>query len=189
MRGSPARTLTFVAIAFLVVGTACSETGVGHGNFTVSPPPAPSESVSPSPAPSESASPGPASPLSAGVATLILSGGLSSTVPMNQLVLPAVWAPPPGSMDLIWRGSGPAELRLTGAAFVSQARTSADRTLGFTVGTPDGPLVFTSANGECSVTITPALPDNVGGVFSCSALTDGGGVTTVAARGVFSATS
>jgi hypothetical protein len=49
-------------------------------------------------------------------------------------------------------------------------------------------VVFSSTSGECSVTITPALPTNMGGVFTCTLLTDVEGLTTVDARGVFSAT-
>jgi hypothetical protein len=101
---------------------------------------------------------------------------------------PAVWAPPPAPMDITWQGPSTQDLRLSGISFVSRAETSADRALSFTVNGPDGPVVFSSTAGECSVTITPALPDNMGGVFTCTLLTDVEGVTTVDARGVFSAT-
>jgi hypothetical protein len=46
---------------------------------------------------------------------------------------------------------------------------------------------FSSSAGECSVTITPALPDEMGGVFTCTLLTDVQGALTVDARGAFSA--
>jgi hypothetical protein len=184
MRRSRARTLTFVALA--VVGAACAETGVGHGNFSVSPPP---ESVSPSPEPSETASPGPASPLTAGVATLNVSGGVTATVPLPQLVVPAVWGPPPAPMDLTWTETGPQSLRIAGTSFVSRASTNTDLTLSMTIGTTTGAVSFTSNAGECNITITPALPDNMGGVFSCSGLTDEDGRVTVDAQGVFSATA
>jgi hypothetical protein len=91
-------------------------------------------------------------------------------------------------MDITWQGPAAQMLRLSGTSFVSRADTSPDRALSFTVPGPDGPAVFSSAAGECSVTITPALPDNMGGVFTCTLLTDAEGVTTVDARGVFSAT-
>ena len=178
-----------MAIALTVVGVACSQTGVGHGNFSLSPPPGPSESGSPSPEPSVSASPGPASPLTAGVATVNVSGDLTVTVPLPQLVVPAVWGTPPAPMDLTWTETGPQSLRIVGTSFVSRASTNTDLTLSMTIGTATGAASFTSKAGECSITITPALPDNMGGVFSCSGLTDEDGAITVDARGVFSATA
>ncbi|HYY07408.1 MAG TPA: hypothetical protein VFA25_02260 [Actinomycetota bacterium] len=188
MRGARARTLTFVAFAFAVVGAACAETGTGHGNFSLSPPPA-SDSLSPSPSPSGSASPGPASPLTAGVATVNVSGQLTVTVPLPQLVVPAVWGAPPAPMDLTWTETGPQSLRIAGTSFVSRASTNSDLTLSMTIGAANGALSFTSNAGECNITITPALPDNMGGVFSCSGLTDEDGNVTVDAQGVFSATA
>jgi hypothetical protein len=92
-------------------------------------------------------------------------------------------------MDITWNGPSAQQLRLSGVSFVSRATTSPDRELSFTVTGPDGPVVFSSTAGECAVTITPALPNNMGGVFTCTLLTDVEGVTTVDARGVFSATA
>ncbi|MBA3738764.1 MAG: hypothetical protein H0W97_09360 [Actinobacteria bacterium] len=108
-------------------------------------------------------------------------------VPFASITTPAVWAPPPAPMDITWNGPSTQELRLSGTSFVSRAATSADRALSFTVTGPDGLVVFTSTAGECAVTITPALPDNMGGLFTCSLLTDVEGATTIDARGVFSA--
>jgi hypothetical protein len=173
--------------AFLAVLTiACSATGIGHGP-SVSPSPlddSPSLAVV---SPSPTGSPGPASALVAGSATLSLSGELSMDVPFASIALPAVWAPPPAPMDVTWQGPTTQVLRLSGTSFVSRAETGPDHALSFTVPGPDGPAVFSSTAGECSVTITPALPDNMGGVFTCTLLTDAEGVTTVDARGVFSA--
>ena len=152
------------------------------------PPPAPGGVGSPSatPTPDATQSPGPASPLASGAATLILSGDLSQTVTLTNLETPAVWAPPPAPMDIAWTGGGRG-LRLSGTSFVSLAETSADHVLSFTLLGPDGPLEFSSADGGCSITITPALPDNIGGVFACGAMTDAAGATTVDARGTFAA--
>jgi hypothetical protein len=175
---------TFLAVLTI----ACSATGIGHGP-SVSPSPL---DDSPSPAvvsPSPTGSPGPASALVAGSATLSLSGELSMDVPFASIALPAVWAPPPAPMDVTWLGPTTQVLRLSGTSFVSRAETGPDHALSFTVPGPDGPAVFSSTAGECSVTITPALPDNMGGVFTCTLLTDAEGVTTVDARGVFSATA
>ena len=175
-----------VGALLVLLAAACSETGIGHGQ-SISPPPSddsPSPTVSPTPA----SSPGPASPLATGAATLSLSGELSMSVPFASIASPAVWAPPPAPMDITWQGPTTQLLRLSGTSFVSRAETSSDRTLSFTVPGPDGPVAFSSLAGECSVTITPALPDNMGGVFTCTLLTDVEGATTVDARGVFSAT-
>jgi hypothetical protein len=175
-----------VGALLAVLTAACSATGIGHGP-SVSPPPtdgSPSPTLSPSP----TASPGPASPLTTGSATLSLSGDLSMDVPFASIATPAVWAPPPAPMDITWQGTSGQQLRLSGTSFLSRAETSADRAFSFTVAGPDGSVVFSSVAGECNVTITPALPDNVGGIFTCTLLTDVEGVTTVDARGTFVAT-
>jgi hypothetical protein len=175
-----------VGALLVLLAAACTETGIGHGP-SISPPPtsgSPSTTVSPSP----TGSPGPTSALTAGTATLSLSGDLTMTVPFAAIATPAVWAPPPAPMDITWQGPTTQVLRLSGTSFVTRAETGPDHTLSFTVSGPDGPAVFTSTAGECSVTITPALPDNMGGVFTCTQLTDAEGVVTVDARGVFSAT-
>jgi hypothetical protein len=125
--------------------------------------------------------------LDAGVATVSLSGDLTLTVPFATLAAVTVWAPPPAPMDITWEGTQDQGLTLSGTSFVSREETSADRALSFTVVGPDAPVEFSSTAGECAVTITPALPDNMGGIFTCSALTDVEGLTTVDARGSFSA--
>jgi hypothetical protein len=91
-------------------------------------------------------------------------------------------------MDITWVGTGAQQLRLSGLSFVSLSETSEEKVLSFTVTGPDGPVTFSSTVGECNVTITPALPDNMGGVFICTSLADVEGATTVDARGTFSAT-
>lgn len=175
-----------VGALVVLLAATCSETGIGHGP-SISPPQT-SESPSPTVSPSPTGSPGPASPLNAGTASLSVSGDLTLTVPFAAIATPAVWAPPPAPMDITWQGPTTQVLRLSGTSFVTRAETGPDHTLSFTVPGPDGPVVFTSTAGECSVTITPALPDNMGGVFTCTQLTDAEGVSTVDARGVFSAT-
>ena len=189
MRGTWSRTrpaIRMVGTLLAVLTAACSATGVGHGP-SVSPPPS-DGSPSPTLSPSPTGSPGPASILNAGTATVTLSGELTMTVPFASIVVPAVWAPPPAPMDITWQGSATQELRLSGTSFVSRAASGPDHLLAFTVTGPDGPVAFSSTAGECTVTITPALPDNMGGLFTCTLLTDVEGTTTVDARGVFSAT-
>lgn len=173
-----------------VLTAACSATGIGHGpspsiSISISPPGggSPTATLSPSP----SGSPGPESPLEVGVASLSLSGDLTTTVGFTAIESPAVWAPPPAPMDITWTGGPVAQLRLSGTSFVSLADTGADRILSFTVDGPEGPAEFTSSAGECSVTITPALADQMAGVFTCTLLTDAEGALTVEARGTFSA--
>jgi hypothetical protein len=170
-----------------VVTAACSTTGVGHGPSVSS---SPLDDVSPSPtvSPGPTESPGPASSLDTGIANLTLSGDLTLSVPSARLATPAVWAPPPAPMDITWQDSSGQELHLSGTSFVSREETSADHALSFTVAGPDGPVEFSSTTGECTITITPALPDNMGGLFTCTLLTDVEGVTTVDARGIFAAT-
>jgi hypothetical protein len=185
MRGTRPRT-RLVGALLTVLTAACSTTGVGHGP-SVSPPP---NDVSPPPtgSPSPTGSPGPENALDAGVATITLSGDLTLDVRLATFATPAVWAPPPAPMDITWQGTRGQELHLAGTSFVSRSETRADRAMSFTVAGPNGPVEFSSIAGECSVTITPALPDNMGGVFTCTLLTDVEGLTTVDARGVFSAT-
>jgi hypothetical protein len=185
MRGTWSSTMV-VGTLVSVLAAGCSATGVGQGP-SISPPPS-GDSPSPTVSPSPTASPGPASALNAGAATLSLSGDLTIDVAFASITTPTVWAPPPAPMDITWQGPTTQELRLSGTSFVSRAETSSDHALSFTVTGPDGPVVFSSTAGECSVTITPALPDNMGGIFTCTLLTDVEGAITVDARGVFSAT-
>jgi len=185
MRGTWPRTRTFGAL-LAVFAAACTTTGIGHGP-TVSPPPLDDISPSPTLSPSPTGSPGPASALRVGVATLTVSGDLTLDVSLSSIETPAVWAPPPAPMNITWLDGADEQLHLSGMSFVSLTETGPEHTLSFTLAGPEGPVEFSSTAGECSVTITPALPDNMGGIFTCTLLTDVEGVTTVDARGIFSA--
>lgn len=185
MRGTWRRTRLLGALLALLAA-ACTTTGIGHGP-TISPPPQ-DDSPSPSASPGATGSPGPESGLDAGLATVSVSGDLTLDVRFTRVASPAVWAPPPAPMDITWQGTSGQLLRLSGTSFLSRVETSADRVLSFTVVGPDGPVEFSSTAGECSITITPALPDNMGGIFTCALLIDVEGVTTVDARGTFVAT-
>jgi hypothetical protein len=91
---------------------------------------------------------------------------------------------------MTWVASGGRTVTLGGVSFTAQQPTSPERVLTFTVGTGDEQLAFTSSAGECLVTISPALPDRMGGAFLCSAITGSAGdssTVTVAAQGTFSA--
>ena len=190
MRGTRLRTRALGVLLSIVWGCisiACTATGIGHGPTpSISPPSSGGESPTETLSPSSSVSPGPESPLQVGGASLTVSGDLSMNVSFSTIQTPAVWAPPPAPMDITW-ASGQNELHLSGTSFVSLAATSADKVLSFTVAGAEGPVEFSSAAGECSVTITPALPDEMGGVFTCTLLTDVQGALTVDARGSFSA--
>ncbi len=190
MRGTRLRTGALEALFGVLCGVlaiSCSATGTGHGpSPSISPPSTGDGSVSATPSASPSGSPGPESPLAVGSATLTLTGDLALNVSLPAIQTPAVWAPPPAPMDITWAG-GPSVVHLSGTSFVSLAETSALTVLSFSVQGPNGPVEFTSSAGECSITITPALPDNMGGVFTCTLLTDAAGAVTVDARGAFSA--
>jgi hypothetical protein len=187
MRGTWPRTRTLGGL-LAILTAACSTTGIGHGP-SVSLPPPPPEDISPSAtlSPTPTGSPGPESPLRVGSATVTLSGDLTLDLSLSSIETPAVWAPPPAPMDITWLGGADEQLHLSGMSFVSLTETGPDRTLSFTVPGPGGPVEFSSIAGECSVTVTPALPDDMAGVFICTLLTDVEGVTTVDARGNFSA--
>jgi hypothetical protein len=124
-----------------------------------------------------------------GGATILLSGDLTLAVSLPTLAEPDVWSTPPAPMDLTWNEPGGQSLTVSGTSFVSRATTSTDHVLTFVVDGPGATLEFTSTAGECAVTITPALPDNVGGLFRCTGLTDGSGAFTVDATGTFTATT
>lgn len=180
---------TWAVGAVLAALVGCSVTGTGHGvSISPSPPPAVSPSATPA-SPTETPSPGPAGPLEVGGATLVLTGELTLNVSLPTLAEPDVWSTPPAPMDLTWSEPGGQSLTLSGTSFVSRASTSSDHVLSFVVEQADATIEFTSAAGECTVTITPALPDNVGGLFRCTGLTDGSGAFTVDATGTFTAST
>lgn len=175
-----------VGAILAALASACSTTGTGHG-VSISPV-TPNPTPIPTPVESPTASPSPSGPLQIGGASIVLSGGLTSQVSFPTLVAPTTWGVPPAAMDLTWAEPTGQQLSLSGTAFVSRATTSPERILSFLVTGTDGPVEFRSESGECSVTITPALLDNMGGLFTCPTLTDVSGTFTVNARGTFSAT-
>lgn len=184
------RTYCLVGALLAALAVGCTSEGLGHG-ISISPPPPPGSSPTQasSASPSASGSPGPESPLTSGVATVNVSGDITLNLFFGSLDTPAVWAPPPAPLSVVWRDDGDQELRLSGTSFVSLSPTSADRVLSLTIDGPNGPLTFTSDDGTCDVTITPALPDNMAGVFTCTLLTDAGGSVSVNASGTFAATA
>ena len=172
------------ATVLAALTAACSTTGTGHG-VSISPPPA--QSPIPTPSASASVSPGPASPLTGGFASISITGDVSLDRILPTIETTAVWASPPAPMDITWLGGNGQHLRLFGTSFVSRVDTSPQQGLSLTIQGPEGLLEFTSTAGECSVTITPALPDNMGGLFTCTGFVDADGSTTVDVRGTFAA--
>ena len=174
----------FAGAVLVTIAASCGTTGTGHG-VSVSP-----SVVVTSPSPTESPAPTvvPDGPLETGGATISTTGALTVQASLSSLVEPEVWGTPPAPMNLTWDDPTGQSLSLSGTSFTSRATTGPDRTLSFVVAGPDGPTQFTSADGECSITITPALPESMGGVFTCTAITDADGNLTVNASGTFSAT-
>lgn len=125
-----------------------------------------------------------------GTATVTVSGAANLTETYPALGLPALWVPPPGDFAMTWTGPGDRVLTLGGVSFTAQQPTSPERVLTFSIRTVDGPLAFRSDDGSCLVTISPALPDEIGGSFLCSSIVgagDEGTTITVSARGTFAA--
>lgn len=180
------RRIWSVGALLTTIAAACGTTGTGHG-VSVSPS---IVVISPSAVPPQSPTTAPTvdGPLTTGGATISTAGEVTVQVSLPTLVEPDVWGEPPSPMNLTWDEPTGQSLSLAGTSFASRAATGDDRVLSFVVTGPAGPLQFTSSAGECSVTITPALPENMGGVFSCTAITDVDGNTTVNASGTFSAT-
>jgi hypothetical protein len=180
------RTILITGAVLAGVATACGTTGTGHGVSA-----SPSVVVtSPDASPTESPAPTvvPDGPLESGGATISTTGELTVQASLSTLVEPEVWGPPPAPMNLTWDDPTGQSLSLSGTSFASRATTGEDRILSFVVAGPDGPTQFTSSDGRCSITITPALPESMGGVFTCTAITDADGNLTVNASGTFSAT-
>lgn len=128
--------------------------------------------------------------LTLGSATVTVTGAINASETYPALGLPAVWALPPEAFAITWDGGGEQVLSLSGASFTAQQPTSADRVLTFTVRGPEGPISFRSDAGECLLTITPALPDRMGGTFLCSTVSgqsEDGTTVSAAAQGSFSA--
>ena len=125
-----------------------------------------------------------------GTASVTVTGAVNVSATYPSLGLPALWVPPPGDFAMTWVASGERTLTLGGVSFTAQQPTSPERVLTFTVGTGDEQLSFTSSAGECLVTISPALPDHMGGAFLCTSITGNAGdgtTVTVTAQGTFTA--
>jgi hypothetical protein len=132
-------------------------------------------------------SPGVTGNLSTGTASVTTTGAVNATATYGTLTSPGIWTPPPGAISLNWAGQGNQSLGITGASFTAQMPTAADRVLQFSVRGSDGVITFRSAAGECLVTISPALPTQMGGTFLCTTIPSDDGSISVNAQGTFSA--
>ncbi|MEO8477118.1 MAG: hypothetical protein ABI572_08720 [Actinomycetota bacterium] len=193
--------LASIAVAAVLLAGACGG-GLDGALPSISVPPAtgPTVSVGASPVsgdtgvtispsgPLPTSSPGITGSVAQGQATVSASGGVNTTVTFGELSTPAVWSPPPGAIALSWAGPGGQTLSLGGPSFTSQIATDGSHSLAFTLNVGDAPLEFRSSAGECTVTISPALPTQVGGSFLCTNLASTDDTVTVNAQGSFSAT-
>ncbi len=176
---------TIVVMAFVLLVAAC-----GRDEPTTLP--APIETGSPIELPDSvtpSVDPEAETGFAAGTAAVTITGAVTVSETYPNLGLPALWVPPPGDLAMTWRGPE-REMTLGGVSFTAQQPTSPERVLTFTVRGADGPLGFVSDGGECLVTISPALPDEMGGSFLCTSIdgvADDGSTVTVTAQGTFSA--
>ncbi len=183
MRRNPIATAALIVVMALTLA-ACT-TGSGSVRIPASPTPTPSGSPSPV---VTSPPTGVAGTLVRGQATLTLSGGLSQTTAFPTLGAPAIWSPTPGTITLSWTGADPVEsISIGGPSFSGQQSTSPTLTLAFSVKSADGPKTFRSQAGECTVTLNPAAPTQIGGLVFCTNLKSVDGAVTVNAQGSFSA--
>jgi hypothetical protein len=184
-------------LLLVIVLAACSSSG--SSGTTPSPTPT---STGPSPSgatggagtvihssgPPPTSSPGITGSVTRGTASITTTGAENITVAFTKLAS-GIWAPPPSGMALQWNGTDDQTLSLGGPAFTSLQPTSASRVLDFSIKTAAGSLVeFRSAAGECQVTISVALTDDMGGIFDCPSVASVDGSITVHARGTFTAT-
>jgi hypothetical protein len=132
-------------------------------------------------------SPGVTGNLTIGTATVTVTGAVNVSATYDELATPGIWTPPPGAIALNWTGTGAQSLGITGASFTAQQPTAPDRVLQFSVRAPSGVVTFRSTNGECLVTISPALPDQMGGTFLCTGIPSEDGSFIVNAQGSFNA--
>ena len=168
-----------------------SVTACGNDDEPAPSPTPPTESVEPSvsafPSTPPTGSPGITGAVNTGTASVRTDGSFTISVSYPTLSSPAIWTPPPGGIALNWSGSNKQTLGLSGASFTAQQPTSIERTLQFSVVGPDGLVTFVSGGGECLVTITPALPEQMGGTFLCTGIASEDGSVTVNAQGTFAA--
>jgi hypothetical protein len=128
--------------------------------------------------------------VSKGSASLQVSGGVKAHVTFSTLSGVAFYSPPPGDMGLGFASTKDAAdaLSITGQSFLGTQPTSATLGMQIAVVVKGATTVFSSGNGECSVTIDTATATQLHGRFTCSNLRSTDGGTTANANGTFQAT-
>lgn len=190
------RKLTFVTLAVVALASVACSNDDGP-SFSFSPlPPSSSPSgvtgsdgatINPSGSLPPSSSPGITGTVTDGAAELTVSGATSTSVSLPELVSPALWAPPPGSMALQWDGPNGQSFGMGGSSFAGQQPTSSALSLSFTIRIDNVKVEFRSTGGECLITITPAEVASMGGQFQCTGVKNGDGTIVVNAQGSFTA--
>ncbi len=137
--------------------------------------------------PTPTASPGFTGSVSAGTASLAVSGAMHITEAALPLSGPTIYSPPPGPFSLGWE-TDTATILLDGTSFVGNHPTSATLRLTFSVGSGEDATSFASDDGGCDVIVTTAESTVFEGTFSCTGITDEDGSTVVNAQGTFRAT-
>jgi hypothetical protein len=112
--------------------------------------------------------------LRSGQAAFTVTGDLSASAALPNLVS-AAYAPPPGVLAIVWASGGTdaSNVGLGGLSFTGTKQTSPTLTLTVTVQAKGTIATFISSAGECSVTIGQASEDRLSGAFDCSNLSDG----------------
>jgi hypothetical protein len=184
----------------LVLSVACSGGGV-QALQSLGPPPEASPTGNASPTattgttgttingsggPVPTTSPGITGSVTAGNATISVSGALQTTQPTLPLSSPAIYSPPPGAFALSW-ATAAAGIALGGTSFVGTHPTSPDLRLTFFVHFASGTASFSSTDGGCDVTVAHAQATTLVGTFSCKGITDVNGTLVVDALGSFAA--
>jgi hypothetical protein len=190
------KNLTFVTLAVIALaGVACSKDDGPTFSFSPLPPSSSPSAVTgsngttinPSGSLPPSSSPGITGTVTDGAATLNVTGSTSTSVSLAELVSPALWAPPPGSMALQWDGPNGQSFGMGGSSFAGQQPTSPALSLSFVIRIDDVKVEFRSIGGECLITITPAEVSSMGGQFQCTGVKNGDGTIVVNAQGSFTA--
>jgi hypothetical protein len=138
------------------------------------------------PTPTPTASPGFTGSVSAGSASLAISGAMHITEDALPLTGPTIYSPPPGPFSLGW-DTDTAAFAVTGTSFVGNHPTSENLRLTFSVGSGADQTAFASDDGRCDVIVTTAEVAVFEGTFSCVGITDEDGSVVVNAQGTFSA--
>ncbi len=133
-------------------------------------------------------SPGVTGAVNTGTASVSTTGVVArSQVTYTTLASRRSGPRPRAVIALNWTATRNQALGISGASFTAQQPTAPERLLQFSVQGPDGLVLFQSSAGECLVTITPALADQMGGTFLCTGIQSEDGSITVNAQGSFSA--